>query len=95
MNVKALMLAATLVMPISAHAEDLTDAFNRCLLSKGVADGSYTSAGGGKSAIRLIVACHAQFKPWHNQCMADGESDGQCTLMAGMLAQASLKLMGQ
>jgi hypothetical protein len=64
------------------------------LLSKAMT-GSYTSADGGLSAMHLMVDCDAKWKPWHDQCLADGESDGDCTVAAGILAPAALKLEGK
>ena len=57
--------------------------------------GSYTSDDGGKSAMRLMVECDAQWTPWQNKCMADGETDGDCSVKAAAPAQSAIKLAGK
>jgi hypothetical protein len=72
----------------------LTKAFANCMVSK-AKTGSYTSSDSGKSAMRLMVDCDAQWTPWQNQCMADGETDGDCAIQAAALAQSALMMMGK
>jgi len=43
----------------------------------------------------LMGECDATWKAWHDQCMASGDTDGNCTLKAAMLAQSALKLLGK
>jgi hypothetical protein len=76
----------------------VTTAFTECLLSQG-RNGSYTSFDGGMSAIRLMgVACKAQWDAWQDECIAQGGTDGGpggCTMQAGIMAQAALKMLGK
>src|SRR5271165_2733397 len=84
-------------MPMSVQAQSaspVTKAFTDCLLSQ-AQKGSYTSSDGGRSAMLLMGECDATWKSWHDQCMASGDTDGNCTLKAAMLAQSALKLLGK
>jgi hypothetical protein len=93
--VSAMAFALTLARPGNTFAAGtaVDEAFFDCLLSKGK-DGSYTSSDGGASAVRLMgIACQAQWKKWHDQCMARGDTDSNCTLTAGGIAQTALKLL--
>lgn len=64
-------------------------------LSEKAKSGTYISNDGGKSAIRLVGACEAEWHEWSDRCIADGGTDGDCALKAGLLAQAALKLSGK
>jgi hypothetical protein len=76
-------------------SSSVTKAFNDCLLSQ-AQNGSYTSSDGGVSAIRLMGQCEAQWNAWQDQCIAaGGDTDGDCTLKAAMLAQSALKMRGK
>jgi hypothetical protein len=41
-----------------------------------------------------MVDCDAQWKPWQDKCMADGETDGDCCVKAAILAQGAIILTG-
>jgi len=73
-------------------------AFRDCLISN-AKRGNYTSKDGGKSAIMLMSdACSAEWDAWHRDCVAEGGTEGGvggCTMPAGFLAQATLKLLGK
>lgn len=64
-------------------------------LSEKAKSGSYISNDGGKSAIRLVGACEAEWHAWSDRCIADGGTDGDCTLKAALLAQTALRLSGK
>lgn len=78
----------------SGNTHRLNKAYSECLLAKGK-QGQYTSLDGGKSAMRLMEACHAQWYAVVDDCVADGDAEGNCNLKAGMLAQAALKLLNK
>jgi hypothetical protein len=93
----AFAVALTLSVSLSVEAQSggaITKAFTDCLLSR-AQNGSYTSFDGGKSAMLLMGQCTAQWNAWQDKCMADGDTDGGCTLKAAMLAQSALKLLGK
>lgn len=79
---------------LAQSASPVTKAFTDCLLSQ-AQKGSYTSSDGGRSAVLLMGECDAEWKAWHDQCMASGDTDGDCTLKAGTLAQSTLLLLGK
>jgi len=39
-----------------------------------------------------MVDCDEQWKPWQHKCMADGETDGDCSVKAAILAQGAIIL---
>jgi len=83
--------------PRDRKHDPVTKAFAECLSSQ-AQSGSYSSFDGGTSAINLMGACKAQWDAWEDQCIADGGTDGGpggCTMQAGLLAQAAIKLVGK
>ena len=44
--------------------------------------------------MELMVDCDEQWKPWQDKCMADGETDGDCSVKAAILAQGAIILTG-
>jgi len=69
-------------------------AFTECLVSK-AKNGQYSSFDGGKSATRLLGECPDQWKECVDACVASGDTDGNCTLKSGILAQSALKLLNK
>lgn len=66
---------------------------SECLLANAKA-GDYSSLDGGKSSIRLLGQC-PQWQAYVDSCIQSGKEDGVCTLQAGILAQAALKLVNK
>jgi hypothetical protein len=76
--------------PVDPQAKAFTD----CIISK-AKNGEYSSLDGGKSATRLLGECPDQWKEYVDACMRSGDTDGDCTLKSGILAQAALKLLNK
>ena len=74
--------------------KSLDQAYGQCLLEHGQT-GSYISADGGKSALRLMSQCQTDWNKWVTDCIHNGGEDGDCTYRSGLLAQAALKLLGR
>ncbi len=78
--------------------EQAIKAFNQCLLSNARQHDEYTSSDGGHSAMLVLGACQPQFDAYWTDCMGgrtDHEADSSCTVNAGILAQAALKLLNK
>lgn len=74
--------------------DDESKAFTDCLLSK-AQNSQYSSFDGGKSAMQLLGDCPDQWKDYVDACMRSGNTDGDCTLKSGILAQAALKSLNK
>jgi len=71
------------------------DERNKCLLEK-AKSGSYSSNDGGKSALLLMEACHAEWDAWMESCLKSKDStEGGCNMTFGNLAMAAIKLNGK
>lgn len=68
------------------------EAFPGCLTTRANA-GGYVSSDGGKSALRLIGDCKEEWNSWIDLCMANGRTDSNCTVTAGIMAQTAIKLV--
>ena len=80
---------------IAKQAHGATDkAFTDCMLSKAKL-GSYSSADGGRSSVRLLGECPTEWNAYVDACVGSGDTEGNCTLKSGVLAQAALKLLGK
>jgi uncharacterized protein len=77
-----------------ASSGNVNKDFTDCLLAK-AKDGQFSSFDGGKSAMRLLGECPDQWKAYVDACMRSGDTDGNCTLRSGALAQVALKLLGK
>ncbi|MDR3499932.1 MAG: hypothetical protein P4L72_11990 [Parvibaculum sp.] len=73
---------------------NVNKALSKCLLSR-AKKGLYTSSDGGKSALRLLGECDHEWTRYVDACTQSGDTDGNCTLKSGLLAQAALKLVGK
>lgn len=76
--------------PSNPQAKALID----CMISK-AQDGQYSSDDGGKSATQLLGVCPDQLKEYVDVCVQAGDTDGNCTLKSGILAQSTLKLLNK
>jgi hypothetical protein len=92
----ALALAVPVATNVQAQSRDnpATQAFVDCLLAQ-AQNGSYTSFDGGKSALQLIGRYKAQWNAFEDGCIAAGDTDSNCTLKSGLLAQSALKQVGK
>lgn len=68
--------------------------FNKCLIEK-ARSGGYASSDGGKSAMRMLVACKPQWDAYADACEQSGKTDGACTQESAILAQMALKSIGK
>lgn len=67
------------------------EAFPRCLATRAEA-GGYVSSDGGKSLLRLTGDCEEEWRSWIDLCMENGKTDSNCTVLAGIMTQAAIKL---
>ncbi len=74
--------------------KNITKAFGDCMISE-AKNGQYSSFDGGESALRLMGQCEDQWKAYVDACVQSGNTDGNCTLQSGILAQAVLKLLNK
>lgn len=93
---KSTLTAALFSIASAALAQSTTveKKFADCLLSKARGP-QYTSFDGGKSAIQLLGQCPSEWNAYVDACIATGDTDGNCTLKSGVLAQAALKLLNK
>ncbi|MGH6872053.1 MAG: hypothetical protein ACREHE_11160 [Rhizomicrobium sp.] len=68
--------------------------FTKCLLSK-AKDGQYASFDGGISAMQPLGRCPIQWNAYVDACVSSGDTEGNCNLKGGLLAQAALKLLNK
>jgi hypothetical protein len=80
---------------IWAKCVNVDKEYAECLTEK-VKVGDYSSFDGGASALLLMNQCEPQWRLYSNECVNTGEgSDGECTLKAGILAQAAIKIQNK
>lgn len=73
------------------QAKVSVEAFPRCLATRAEA-GGYVSSDGGKSLLRLTGDCEEEWRSWIDLCMENGKTDSNCTVLAGIMTQAAIKL---
>lgn len=70
------------------------DNFSECLLAQ-ANTGNYSSSEGNRSAVRMLDACHTDFRAWHNQCVLQIRDEASCSFNASLLAHSALSAAGK
>jgi hypothetical protein len=90
-------VSVTPPQPVSRpqSTKEITRAFTECLVAKAKSNDSYTSLDGGKSAVMLLGDCEDTMNAYVDDCKSAGGTEGDCTVKAGLLSQAGLKLLNR